>query len=158
MDGSMTKGLLGSLIFVLTSNVTFAQTRTDINVFQFFEFTLTPIAIKWACGGQRDQDLAALDAMISANPEDADEAELTKIIELFVEVSRREDGFTEILGFETTDQQKEQLCSAALPLSLGALPIEGSPGKTDDDFASEQEEKWAAFFRVIEDWQTEASP
>ena len=39
-----------------------------------------------------------------------------------------------------------------------ALPIEGAPGKTDEDLASEQEAKWEAFYRVIEDWQTKASP
>ncbi|OZA05538.1 MAG: hypothetical protein B7Y02_15590, partial [Rhodobacterales bacterium 17-64-5] len=134
-----------------------AQTRTDLNVFQFFEYALTPIAIKWACGGERDQDVAALDAMISANPEDAEEAEIANAIELLVEVSKREDGFTKIIGFETTDQQKEQLCSVALPLSFGALQTEGAPGMTDQDFASEQA-KWDAFFGVIEEWQTEASP
>ncbi|CAN1501078.1 hypothetical protein MCELHM10_00498 [Paracoccaceae bacterium] len=147
----MTTRLLGPLILVLTSNVALAQTRTDPNMFQFFEYALTPIAIKWACGGERDQDMAALDAMISANPEDAEEAEVANAIELLVEVSKREDGFTKIIGFETTDQQKEQLCSAALPLSFGA------PGMTDQDVASEQA-KWDAFFGVIEEWQTEASP
>ena len=154
----MPKSFLGSLILVLTSNMAVAQTRTDVNVFQFFEYALTPIAIKWACGGQRDKDLAALDAIISANLEDAKEAELPKYIDLFVELSKREGGITEILGFEPTDQQKKQLCAAALPLSLGALEIEGSPGQTDEDFVSDQEAKWAAFYGVIEDWQTEASP
>lgn len=153
----MTTGLLGPLILALTCNVALAQTRTDLNVFQFFEFALTPIAIKWACGGERDQDMAVLDATISANPEDAEKAEVANAIEMLVEVSTREDGLTEILGFETTDQQKTQLCAVALPLDLGALPIEGSPGKTDEDLAAEREAKWAAFYGVIEDWQTEAS-
>ena len=111
--------LIGPLILVLTSNVALAQTRTDLNVFQFFEYVLTPIAIKWACGGERDQDMAALDAMISANPEDAEETEVANAIELLAKVSTREDGLTEILGFETTDQQKTQLCAVALPLGLG---------------------------------------
>ena len=108
--------------------------------------------------GQRDQDLAALDAMIAANPKDAEDAELASIIELLVELSKREDGITKILGSEASDQQKEQLCSAALPLSLGAMPKEGSPGQTDKDFASQQEAKWAAFYGIIEEWQTDASP
>ncbi|MDE4308114.1 hypothetical protein [Phaeobacter gallaeciensis] len=51
-----------------------AQTNPPQNIFFGFDFFLKPIAIKWACGGQRDHDLAAIEALIAAFPKDAERA------------------------------------------------------------------------------------
>jgi hypothetical protein len=147
----------------LLASVASAQTPSEVNVFFGFEYTLLPIAIKWSCGGDSEQDLSALNALAAAHPEDAKEAELQIIVETLLEISERKTGLTEIVGSEIginlSQSQLDQLCAAALPLGIAVLsPASLLAGGSGDDLAPEQEAKWVEFYKIIEDFQTDASP
>jgi hypothetical protein len=102
----------------LIASIAVAETQSEINAFFGFEYILTPVAVKWSCGGSPDEDLAALEAIIAYNPKDAEEAELEQVIELLLEVSKRDTGMSEILGFEVADAEEAKLCAAAARASI----------------------------------------
>lgn len=95
-----------------------AQTDPAINNFFGFDYVLQPIAIKWACGGPQSEDLAAIEALLAAFPEDADRADLQGIVDSMLQASEREAGLAVVLGAEITSKQSEQVCAVAQALSL----------------------------------------
>ncbi len=141
------------LLVALISTSTSAQTKPRNNVFFGFDFVLKPIAIKWSCGGARDQDLAALDVLIAAFPSDAEEAGLPSIIDSLLQTSEGDNGLAVILEVELSDQQTEQLCAAALRLNLVWATPEQLVNNDEDNITAEQQDSWENFFQVIEDVQ-----
>ncbi|WP_208347801.1 hypothetical protein [Pseudaestuariivita rosea] len=136
---------------IMMACVASAQTDRNINVFFGFDFILAPITVKWACGGARDQDLTALKALISAFPEDAKRADLQGYIDDMLQVPVGQAGLVQILGNRITDEQSEQLCNAARPLSIvWATPQQLMNEDNDRDMPEEQRKTWAAFWQVIE--------
>lgn len=110
-------------VSLITSTAS-AQNGPTINVFFGFDFVLQPLAIKWACGGEAEADLAVLNRLITAFPEDAERAELPNMVDVLFKTSHQEGNLAKLLGTEITPQQAEQLCATALPLSIGWLTPE----------------------------------
>ncbi|MEJ6388110.1 hypothetical protein [Gymnodinialimonas ulvae] len=111
---SYARSIFLTVLLMGTSFGVAAQQNPAVNRFFGFEAVLLPLAIKWQCGGDRENDLAQLDAMGSAYPEDAEGAGLPVAIEAMQGVS----GISELIERELTPDQTEILCAGALPLHL----------------------------------------
>jgi hypothetical protein len=148
---------LSGLLFLsstLAGSATFAQNQHPIgNVFFGFDFILQPLAIKWACGGQRDQDLSQIEALVVVFPEDAERAELRPMVATLSETASVPDSLPQVLGAELNRQQVDQLCAAALPLNIDWVTPEQFIMGDESGIPDEQEAAWANFFRAIEDFQ-----
>ena len=144
--------LIGPLVFSLSlaGSAAFAQSQRSINVFFGFDFVLHPLAVKWACGGQRDQDLSQINTLIVAFPKDAERAELGPTVAALSEMASGLDGLSQILGAELDGQQVEQLCEAALPLNIDWVTPKHLVDDDEISVPSEQREAWAEFWQVIE--------
>ena len=138
---------------IVMASVASAQSSRIGNVFFGFEFILHPIAIKWACGGQREQDLATFRKLIDAFPEDAQDAELPIHINALERVSRGDEGLVLVLGSEISKQGAEQLCGAARPLSVAWVTPEQLVNDDEDGVPTEQKVAWAEFWRRVESLQ-----
>ena len=80
-------GLL-ALCVTMAGSATSAQTQYPVqNAFFGFDFVLQPLAIKWACGGKKDQDLSQIEMLVVAFPEDAERAELAPMVAELSEVA-----------------------------------------------------------------------
>ncbi|MEM8656333.1 MAG: hypothetical protein AAGF36_16500 [Pseudomonadota bacterium] len=132
------------------ASVASAQSNRPINVFFGFDFVLHPIAIKWACKGERDQDLATFARFIAAFPEDAKSAELQSHIDALQQVSEGDDGLRQIWGRDITSEHAEKLCNAARLLSVAWATPEQLANGDNDGMPSEQIEAWAEFWKVVE--------
>lgn len=137
----------------MTASVASAQDSPPANVFFGFDFVLQPIAIKWACGGPRDHDLAAFEALMAAFPEDARRANLQSTIDDMLHVSVGEAGVNEVIGAEVTSKQAEQLCNVARPLSIVWATPEQLINHDEDAIPPEQKSAWAKFWETIESIQ-----
>ncbi|MGH1330561.1 MAG: hypothetical protein ACRBBK_06735 [Paracoccaceae bacterium] len=146
----------GSLVLCVTmaGSATTAQDQHPIgNAFFGFDFVLHPLAIKWACGGPRDQDLSQIETLVVAFPEDAERAELAPMVAALSEMASGVESLPQILGGELNGQQVEQLCVAALPLTIDWVTPEQLFMGDESGMADEQEAAWANFFGVVEDFQ-----
>ncbi|MCF2905690.1 hypothetical protein L0666_11890 [Octadecabacter sp. CECT 8868] len=137
----------------MMSSVASAQSNPAINVFFGFDFVLHPIAIKWACQGSREQDLTTFETLIAAFPEDARSAELRAHIDALQQISTGYESLTQVLGSEVTNQQAEQLCAAARPLSVAWVTPEQLVNDDEDGVPTEQRAAWAEFWKVVESFQ-----
>lgn len=147
--------LIGGLFTCLSlaGSAASPQNQYPSNVFFGFEFVLQPLAVKWACGGQRDQDLAQINALIVAFPEDAKQAEIGSIIVTLSDMADGLDILPKLIGIEITGQQVEQLCAAALPLNIDWLTPEHFNRRDESEVPVGQETGWADFFAVVEGFQ-----
>lgn len=127
-----------------------AQNQYSPNVFFGLEYVLEPIAVKWACGGQSDEDLAALEALVSAFPEDAEEAELGEIVETIFEVSKRDTALSDIFDVTLTDEQTKKICAAARPLSIAWMKPEHMHPDGEAVAPPEEIEAFKAFLQTLE--------
>lgn len=142
--------LVGPMVLCLSSAIS-AQNQHSINVFFGFDYApLMPLAIKWACGGERDQDLSQINMLIAAFPEDAERAELGTTVADLSELAVGLNSLPQLLGGELTDQQIEQLCAAALPLNIDWVTPEQFIMRDENGIPDEQEAAWAKFFEIIE--------
>jgi hypothetical protein len=139
--------------FSMMPLVASAQPNSPINVFFGFDFVLQPIAIKWACQGERKRDLATFEALIAAFPEDADTADLRSHIDAMRQVPEGEEGLAQVLGGEISREHAEQLCIAARALSVAWVTPEQVIDDEDDGVPTEQRAAWAEFWEVIESLQ-----
>ncbi|MCG7624161.1 hypothetical protein [Epibacterium sp. Ofav1-8] len=130
-----------------------AQTNLAPNIFFGFDFVLQPIAIKWACGGSRDQDLAAFEKLIAAFPEDAKRAGLRTHIDAMLQISEGEESLIEVLGGKIAKEQAEKLCNAARPISVTWATPEQLANDDEDGMTPDQRAAWAEFWQVIEGLQ-----
>lgn len=126
-----------------------AQNDFTINIFFGFDFVLQPLAIKWACGGEREADLSRIETLIDAFPEDAECAELQEIVDTLSKLSEAPPNLTQLLGGEISLQQAARLCPAALPLNIEWLTPEVlSSG--DEGMSEEQKIVWEIFYKIVE--------
>lgn len=139
--------------FTIVASVASAQSNPAPNVFFGFEFVLQPIAIKWACQGAREQDLATFEALIAAFPEDAKSAELRTHIDALQQISVGEEGLAQIWGGEISKVHAEQLCRAARLLSVAWVTPEQLDNDDEDAVPAEQRVAWAEFWKVVESLQ-----
>ncbi|APG49170.1 hypothetical protein PhaeoP97_03820 (plasmid) [Phaeobacter porticola] len=137
----------------MMASVASAQSNPEINVFFGFDFILHPIAIKWACQGAREQDLATFETLIAAFPEDAKSADLRTHLDALQQISEDDEGLTLISGSEISKEQAEQLCRAARPLSVAWATPEQLVNDNEDGVPSEQRTAWAEFWKVVENLQ-----
>jgi len=137
----------------MMASVASAQSNPTINVFFGLDFILQPIAIKWACQGAREQDLATFEALIAAFPEDAKSAELRTHIDAMQQISEGEESLAQVLGGEISKEQEKQLCGAARPLSVAWVTPEQLVKDDEDGVPTEQRVAWAEFWKVVESLQ-----
>ena len=137
----------------MMASVASAQSNPAINVFFGFDFVLHPIAIKWACRGEREQDLAIFETLIAAFPEDAESAELRSHIDALQQVSEGDEGLTQVLGSQISKDQAEQLCDVARPLTVAWVTPEQLVKDHEDAVPTEQKLAWAEFWKVVESFQ-----
>jgi hypothetical protein len=132
------------------------RTKPASNRQRFFSgliFVLQPLAIKWACGGSRHQDLSQIEALVVGFPEDAERAELTPTVAAFNELASGLESLPQIIGVELNGQQVEQLCVAALSLNIDWVTPEQFIMGDERGMPDEQEAAWANFWGVVEDFQ-----
>ncbi|WP_244915573.1 hypothetical protein [Phaeobacter inhibens] len=131
-----------------------AQNQHPIgNVFFGFDFVLQPLAVKWACGGKRDQDLSQIDMLVVAFPEDAERAELAPMVATLSQMASGVESLPHILGADLNEQQVEQLCAAALQLNIDWVTPEQFVMGDESGIPDETEAAWANFWRVVESLQ-----
>ena len=146
-------GLLMLGISMAGSAIT-AQSQNPVpNVFFMFDFVLQPLAIKWACGGEEDQDLSQIEMLIVAFPEDAERAELARIAAELSEQASGLEYLPQILGTELSGQQIELLCAAALPLNIDWVTPEQFVMGDESGIPDDMEVAWANFWGVVESLQ-----
>ncbi|WP_136444013.1 hypothetical protein [Pacificoceanicola onchidii] len=141
---------LASLCLGLLAASASAQTPPIRNVFFGFDFVLTPVAVKWACGGAWEQDFFQIDALVQAFPENAEAADLQTLVATLVDTANGEAGLSRLIGVNLTPEQVETLCAAALPLNLDWITPEDLAQGTDDGISPEQRAAWEAFYRISE--------
>lgn len=134
----------------MMASVASAQSDPTTNVFFGFDFVLQPIGIKWACQGAPEQDLAAFETLIAAFPEDAKSAELRIHIDALQHFLEGDEGLRKILGREISEEQAQQLCRAARPLSVSWITPEQLVNDDEDGVPTAQRAAWAEFWRVVE--------
>ena len=66
-------------------------------------------------------------------------------------ISTGDEGITQLLGSEVTNQQAEQLCAAARPLSVAWVTPEQLINDDEDGVPTEQRAAWAEFWKVVEE-------
>lgn len=121
------------------------------NIFFGFDFVLTPLAIKWACGGPRETDLAQIRALIIAFPEDAESAEMEPLVESFSTGKDGLDGLHDLVARELTDQQSKRLCEADLPLTIDWLTPQQLVTDDESGTPEDQKTKWASFYAAVDE-------
>ncbi len=122
-----------------------AQDKIVENPFFGFEFVMTPIATKWVCGGERDKDLAQIQRLIDAFPEEANAAEISSSLAVLQNV----DALSDLLGATINDANTIRLCSAAMPLNLDWATHENLASGTDT-MPPDQEKAWRVFYETVE--------
>ena len=120
------------------------------NAFFQFDFILYPLAIKWACGGGREQDLSHIETLIVAFPEDAERAGLRSTVAELSELAAGPESLPQFLGAELDDQKVEQLCTAAQALNIDWLTPDIFIAQDERGISGEQELAWDKFFAVVE--------
>ena len=146
-------GLLGFWVSLVGSAAS-AQNQDPIsNVFFGFDFVLHPLAVKWACGGQRDQDLSKIETLIVAFPEDAEHAELALTVVALSEMLSGLESLPQLLGGALSDQQVNQLCAVAIPLTIDWVTPEQLLMHDESGMSEEHQAAWASFWSVVEGFQ-----
>lgn len=134
---------------MLTSQASAQSVQSD-NVFFGFDFVLVPIAIKWACGADHVDDLARINAVVDAFPEDAALASMDVIVTDLEKAHRGEVSLGQIVGGQLTSEQQDRLCVAATKLDLTHLEPATFEIGGDNELSEEQQLAWRNFFFVVE--------
>ncbi|MEO1196848.1 MAG: hypothetical protein AAFX45_11825 [Pseudomonadota bacterium] len=138
----------------MTGFATTAQAQNPVpNVFFGFDFVLEPLAIKWACGGKRNQDLSQIEGLIVAFPEDAEQAGLAPMIAELTEMASGLGSVQQILGTELSRQKVDLLCAAALQLNIDWVTPEQFIMGDESGIPDDMEVAWANFWEVVESLQ-----
>ena len=132
----------------MMASVAAAESNPGGNVFFGFDYVLHPIAIKWACQGPREQDLAAFKALIAAFPEDAKRAELQSHIDAMQKMPGGHKSLAQLLGAEISKVQQKKLCDAARPLNVAWLTPQKLLTNSEYGISGEQKAAWAKFWKV----------
>lgn len=127
-----------------------AQDDLSGNVFFGFDFVLVPIAIKWACGAEFEEDVARINAVVDAFPEDAEVAQMDRILEDLKKARTGEVNVGQIIGGQLTEEQQERLCNAATKLNLDHLSPESFAIGGDSSLSKDQQLAWRGFFFTVE--------
>ncbi len=139
-----------SLFSLVASNTVAQDQPFPTNRFFGFGMILTPLAAKWACGGDDGADLAHFNELIEQYPEDAESSGIQDALDEPSDLTIADLG--RVLGGqggELSEEQVELVCEAALPLSLGPLTDVGD-SPNNEDFRATQQVAWNNFFRVVE--------
>ena len=116
------------------------------NVFFGIDFILQPLAIKWACGGERAADLAQLETLMAAFPKDAKAAGLPQIVAQMAIISDRDAAFLQMFGPDLSHAQARRLCAAAMVLNIHDLTPEAL--RENHDMGPLQATNWKRFFEI----------
>ena len=147
------RGLL-VLCVIMSGSATSAQNQHPMhNAFFGFDFVLQPLAIKWACGGERGQDLSQIETLVVAFPEDAERAELPLLLATLSEMASGRESLPQLLGAELNGRQVDQLCAAALQLNIEWVTPEQFIMGDESEMPDEQKAAWANFFGIAEGFQ-----
>jgi hypothetical protein len=143
---------------VLLTSDGFAQTpgQTDQmgNVFFGFDFVLTPLTIKWGCGGARAQDLAVIDRLIAAHPADAEQAEIRTLVDETLRILDNDISWREAMGIGgISDAQWADLCDVARPLRILWATPDALANGTGGQASDAQTAAWQTFYRHLENLQ-----
>lgn len=138
-----------ALSFSFLASMASAKDPRQTNVFFGFEYVLSPLSVKWCCGGPSDQDLSQIDALLKAFPEDADRADLQKGVQETLEGSKRSTAISEIFDRVLSDKEVEELCAVALPLNIDWLTPEQLSTGNDEGIPFQQRAAWKAFYRLV---------
>ena len=133
----------------LLASTASAQRQPKIDVFYDFDFFLQPLAVKWSCGGQRNQDLSQIEDLMTAFPKDAERVELRDIVDALVGLPGGTVGLSQLLGVDLSSQQMRQLCTAALPLKIDWVTPEQIVSGYADGIASGKLTALLDFYQVI---------
>ncbi|WP_273508412.1 hypothetical protein [Planktotalea frisia] len=140
--------LCGNIL--LLASVANAQSQPSRNIFFGFEFVLSPIAVKWSCGGDRAEDLIVFEALIEAFPGDAEAAGLSAEIERTLQALERGGGLSVIFGKHLSGEQEAQICDAAEALSVDWATPEHLKSGGEGGMSAAQSAAWDEFWQVIE--------
>lgn len=140
----------GAVALTALSAPVSAQDDLSGNVFFGFDFVLVPIAIKWACGGEAEEDLSRIDAVVTAFPEDAKAAQMERIVTDLKKAQTGEVKLAQIMGAPLNGEQEDRLCTAANKLTLEHLSPETFEIGGDSELSQEQQLAWRNFFFVVE--------
>ena len=139
-----------AVVLTLLAAPVSAQDDPSGNVFFGFDFVLVPIAIKWACGGEAEEDLSRIDAVVTAFPEDAEAAQMERIVTDLKKAQTGEVKLAQIMGAPLNSEQEDRLCTAATKLNLEHLSPETFEIGGDSELSQEQQLAWRNFFFVVE--------
>jgi hypothetical protein len=119
-------------------------------VFFGFDFVLTPLALKWSCGGEMQADLLKISELVAAFPEQAEDARIQEIVSDFVKVAQSDSPFDRLLAKEPSPQKQAELCEVARPLEAPWSSPEALRDDEDAGLSESQKDAWQAFWRYIE--------
>lgn len=157
LNGRLVKTVEVTLVIIgMTKPLAAQEDDPATNAFFGAELVLTPIALKWACGGPRHKDLAAINALIKAHPKDAAEARIDPFINLLLQEIAQPDPVSRLLALRLTPSETAKLCKAALPLRLSDSE-DGAPSLQQMVDEESQRAAWEKFFSVMNRLQQEKS-
>lgn len=136
----------GLFCLTLSGGPAMAQGTFVPNVFFGIDFILQPLAIKWACGGERAADLAQLEKLMAAFPKDAKAAGLPQIVAQMAAISDRDAAFLQMFWSDLSQAQARRLCTAAMVLNIHDLTPEAL--RENHDMGPVQATNWKRFFEV----------
>lgn len=120
------------------------------NVFVGFDFLIVPLAVKSQCGIDIAEDLTVIDGLITAFPEDAEEAQLGSFVTAMTDPSV---GLPDLVGAPVAEGQRLALCAAAEPLNVTWLTPEYLTSD-DESIPAAQDAAWMAFYEEVISLQT----
>lgn len=149
MSRSNTLGVLLAA-FVQAASICTASAHDNIvgNVFFGFDFILTPLAIKWECGGDSAKDISQIEKLIEEFPSDAKDAGIAEMLsETTQALSMKGDLLPQLLGGLEDPQVLQQICRSALQLNIKSLDADALKSG-EQIMTKQQEEAWRNFFEL----------
>lgn len=117
------------------------------NPFFGFEYILTPIAVKWACGGAQAADMAGFERVVAAFPQAAAQAQ----IPAYLKEMQGASDVAEVLGEAISADEERLLCEAAGALTVSWLTPEMLLSASESSGDAAQDQAWARFFALFEE-------
>ncbi len=118
------------------------------NVFFGFDMILTPIALKGACGGDVSGDVAQINALISAFPDDAQNAGIADHLQVLTTTAWQQKDPALVIGGGLTDDHLNLLCKRAIALDLTWLSPQ-TIGR-DNPMSPSRQAAWQQFWTALE--------
>lgn len=138
-----------ALALTLIAGSTIAQGQdAPVNPFYGFDFLIQPLAFKWSCGASADADLAHIQTLIKALPEEAERGGVQIYIDAIYAISQADDGFTQLAGGSVATADRAGLCHAAKRLNIEWL----TPAhlRNEVDFPAAETPAWTGFYAMAE--------